>query len=56
MALPCLSPDHFCVAKPLGPEDLDRQVTRHRINPAFPAPTEGLLSEYVRPQMGRLHS
>ena len=52
---PVLAPDQFGVAKPLGPGDFDRQVTRHGIYPAFPAPTGGLWSEYVRPQMGRLH-
>ena len=43
------------MARLLGPEDLDRQVTRHGIHLAFPAPTGGPWSEYVRPQMGRLH-
>ena len=52
---PVLDPDQFGVAKPFGPGDLNRQVTRLGICPAFPAPTGGLWSEYVRPQMGRLH-
>ena len=30
-------------------------MTRHGIYPAFPAPTVGLWSEYLRPQIGRLH-
>ena len=46
---PVLAPDQFGVAKPLRPEDLDRRVTRHGIYPAFPVPTGGLWSEYVRP-------
>ena len=52
---PALASDQFGVARPLGPEALDRQVTRHEIILAFPAPTGGPWSEYVRPQMGRLH-
>ena len=28
---PALAPDQFGVAQPLGPEDLDRCVTRHSI-------------------------
>ena len=52
---PVLAPDQFGVAKPLGPENLDRQVTRNGIYPAFPEPIGGPCSEYVRPQMGRLH-
>ena len=34
-----LAPDQFGVARLLGPEDLDRCVTRHGVYPAFPAPT-----------------
>ena len=52
---PVLAPDQSHVAKPLGPEDSDRHVTRHRINPAFPPPTGVLWSEYVRSQMSRMH-
>ena len=52
---PVLAPDQFGVAKPLGPEDLDRHVTRHGIYPAFPAPTGVLWSEYGRSQMSRMH-
>ena len=36
---PVLGPDQFGVARPLGPEDLDRHVTRHGIYPSFPDPT-----------------
>ena len=44
------------MAKPLGPEDLDRHVTRHGIYPAFPAPMGAPWSEYVRSQMKRSRS
>ena len=30
---PVLAPDQFSVARPLRPEDLDRQVTRYDIYP-----------------------
>ena len=30
-------------------------MTRHEIYLAFPAPTGGPWSQYIRPQMGRLH-
>ena len=53
---PVLAPDQFGVARPLGPEDLDRCVTRHGIYPAFPAPTGVPWSEYVRSQMNRSRS
>ena len=52
---PVLAPDQFGVANPLGPEDLDRHVTRHGIYPAFPAPTGVLWSEYIRSQMNRMY-
>ena len=42
-------------SKPLGPEDLDKCVTRHEIYPVFPAPMGVLWSEYVRSQMSRMH-
>ena len=45
---PVLAPDQFGVARPLGPKDLDRHVTRHGVYPAFPAPTGVPWSEYVR--------
>ena len=51
-----MAPDQFGVARPLGPEDLDRQVTRHGVYPSFPAPTGVPWSEYVRSQMNRLRS
>ena len=51
-----MAPDQFGVAKPLGPEDLDRHVTRHGIYPAFPAPMGAPQSEYVRSQMNRSRS
>ena len=53
---PALAPDQFGVARPLGPEDLDRCVSRHGIYPAFPAPTGVPWSEYVRLQMNRSRS
>ena len=53
---PVLAPDQFVVAKPLGPEDLDRCVTRHGIYLAFPAPMGAPWSEYVRSQMNRSRS
>ena len=53
---PVLVPDQFGVAKPLGPEDLDRCVTRHGINPVFPAPMGAPWSEYVRSQINRSRS
>ena len=53
---PLLAPDHFGVAKPLGPEDLDRCGTRHDIYPVFPAPMGVPWSEYVRSQMNRSRS
>ena len=53
---PVLAPDQFGVARPLGPEDLDRHVTRHSIFPAFPAPTGVPWNEYVRSQMNRSRS
>ena len=51
-----MSPDQFGVTKPLGPEDLDRCVTRHGVYPAFPFPTGAQWSEYVRFQMNRSRS
>ena len=53
---PVFAPDQFGVAKPLGPEDLDRHVTRHSVCPAFPAPTGATWNEYVRSQMNRSRS
>ena len=51
-----MTPDQFGVARPLGPEDLDRCVTRHGIYTSFPAPTGVPWSEYVRSQMNRSRS
>ena len=45
---PVLAPDQFGVARPLGPEDLDKRVTRHCIYPSFLAPTGAPGSEYIR--------
>ena len=53
---PVLASDQFGVAQPLGPEDLDRHVTRHGVYPSFPAPTGVLWSEYVRSQRNRSRS
>ena len=50
---PVLAPDQFGVAQPLGPEDLDKCVTRHGIYPSFPAPTGVPWSEYIRLQGSR---
>ena len=49
-------PDQFGVAKPLGPEDLDRCVTRHGIYLAFPAPMGAPWSKYVRSKINRSRS
>ena len=43
-----LTPDQFSVARPLGPEDLDRRVTRYGIYPSLPAPNGVPWCEYVR--------
>ena len=53
---PVLAPDQFGVAKPLGPEDLDRCVTRHGVYPTFPDPIGAPWSEYVRSQINRSRS
>ena len=53
---PVFTPDQFSVAQPLGPEDLDRYVTRHGIYPSFPAPTGVPWSEYLRSQRNRSRS
>ena len=50
---PVLVPDQFGVARPLGPEDLDKHVTRHDVYPSLPAPTEIPWSEYIRSQRNR---
>ena len=53
---PVLAPDQFSVAQPLGPEDLDRRVTRHGVYPSFPGPTGVPWSEYIRSQRNRSRS
>ena len=54
---PVLAPDQFGVARPLGPEDLDKHVTKHDdIYPSFVAPTEVPWSEYIRSQRNRSRS
>ena len=47
---PGLAPDQFSVVQSLGPEDLDRHVTRQGVYPSLPASTGVLLSEYIRSQ------
>ena len=51
-----MTPDQFGVARPLGPKDLDKRVTRHGVYPSFPAPTGVPWSEYVRSQRNRSRS
>ena len=51
-----MAPDQFGVARPLGPEDLDKCVTRHGIYPSFLAPTGVPWSEYIRSQRNRSRS
>ena len=51
-----LAPDQFSVAQPLGPEDMDRRVTRHGVYPSFLAPTGVPWSEYIRLQRNRSRS
>ena len=53
---PVLAPDQFGVARPLGPEDLDKCVTRHGVYPSFPTPTGVPWSEYIRSQRNRSRS
>ena len=53
---PVLASDQFSVARPLRPEDLDRQVTQHGIYPSLPAPNGVPWSEYVRTQRNRSRS
>ena len=45
-----VAPDHLSVAKPLRPEDLDRQVTCHGIYPSLPASPGVPWSVYVKSQ------
>ena len=51
-----LAPDQFSVARPLGPEDLDRCVTQHGVYPSLPAPNGVPWSEYIRSQRNRSRS
>ena len=51
-----MTPDQFGVARPLGPEDLDKCVTRHDVYPSFLAPTGVPWSEYIRSQRNRSRS
>ena len=53
---PVLAPDQFSVAQPLGPEDLDRHVTRHGVYPSLMAQTAVPWSEYIRSQRNRSRS
>ena len=53
---PVLAPDQFSIAQLLGPEDLDRCVTRHGVYPSFPAPTGVPWSGYIRLQRNRSRS
>ena len=53
---PVLDPDQFGVARPLGPEDLDKCVTIHGIYPSFPAPTGVPWCEYISLQRNRSRS
>ena len=53
---PVLAPDQFSVARPLWPEDLDRQVTRYGIYPSLPAPNGVPWSEYVRTHRNKSRS
>ena len=53
---PVLAPDQFSVARPLGPEDLDRRVTWYGIYHSLPAPNGVPWSEYVRTQRNRSRS
>ena len=53
---PVLAPDQFSIARPLGPEDLDRCVTWHGVYPSLPAPTGVPWSEYIRSQRNRSRS
>ena len=51
-----MAPDQFSVARPLGPEDLDRCVTWHGVYPSLLALTGVLWSEYIRSQRNRSRS
>ena len=51
-----LGPDQFGVARPLGPEDLDKCVTRHDVHLSFLVPTGVPWSEYIKLQRNRSRS
>ena len=53
---PVLAPDQFSIARPLQPEDLDRQVTRYGIYPSLPAPNGVPWSEYMRTHRNKSRS
>ena len=53
---PVLAPDQFSVARLLGPEDLDRRVTRHGVYPSLSAPNGVPWREYIRSQRKRSRS
>ena len=53
---PLLTPDQFSVARPLGPEDLDRCVTQHGVYPSLPSLNGVPWSEYIRSQRNRSKS
>ena len=53
---PVLAPDQISVARPLRPEDLDRQVAQYGIYPSLPAPNGVPWSEYVRTQRNKSRS
>ena len=51
-----MAPNQFSVARSLGPEDLDRRVTRQGIYASLPAPNGVPWSEYVRTHRNRSRS
>ena len=51
-----MAPVQFSVAQLIGPEDLDRHVTRHGVYPSLPALTGVPWSEYIRSQRNRSRS
>ena len=53
---PVLAPNQSSVAPPLGPEDLDRHVTKHGVYPSLQVPPGIPCSEYIRSQRNRSRS
>ena len=51
-----MAPDQLSVARPLGPEDLGRCVTRHVVYPSLPALNGVPWSEHIRSQRNRSRS